>query len=46
VIPGWQLTLDRTEGGYWFMIKGKTDPCGLAFVSNQQGVIFTAEPIR
>ena len=46
VIPGWQLTLDKTETGYWFMIKDKTDPCGFAYVSNQQGVIFTAEPIR
>ena len=46
VLPGWQLTLDKTEHGYWFMIKDKTDPCGFAYVSNQQGVIFTAEPIR
>jgi hypothetical protein len=46
VIPGWQLTLDKTERGYWFMIKDKTDPCGFAYVSNQQGTIFTAEPIR
>jgi hypothetical protein len=46
VIPGWQLTLDKTEKGYWFMIKDKTDPCGFAYVSNQAGVIFTAEPIR
>ena len=46
VIPGWQLTLDKTDKGYWFMVKDKTDPCGFAYVSNQQGVIFTAEPIR
>ena len=46
VISGWQLTLDKTEKGYWFMIKDKTDPCGFAYVSNQQGVIFAAEPIR
>jgi hypothetical protein len=46
VIPGWQLTLDKTEKGYWFMIKDKTDPCGFAYVSNQAGTIFTAEPIR
>ena len=46
VLPGWQLTLDKTEKGYWFMIRDKTDPCGFAYVSNQQGVIFTAEPIR
>ena len=46
VIPGWQLTLDKTADGYWFMIKDKTDPCGFAFISNQNGVIYTAEPIR
>ena len=37
---------DVTERGYWFMIKDKIDPCGFAYVSNQVGVIFNAEPIR
>jgi hypothetical protein len=46
VLPGWQLTLEKTPNGYWFMIKDKTDPCGFAYISNQQGVIYTAEPIR
>lgn len=46
VIPGWELSLDKTETGYWFMIKDQTDPCGFAYVSNQTGVIYTAEPIR
>lgn len=46
ILPNWQLTLDVTPKGYWFMIKDKTDPCGFAYISNQQGVIFTAEPIR
>lgn len=46
VIPGWQLTLNKTEKGYWFMIKDKADPCGFAFISNQAGIIYTAEPIR
>jgi hypothetical protein len=46
LIPGWTLTLDLTPGGYWFMIKDKTDPCGFAFVSNQDGLIFQAQPIR
>jgi hypothetical protein len=46
VLPDWQLTLNVTEQGYWFMIKDRTDPCGFAFISNQQGVIFRAEPIR
>jgi len=46
ILPGWRLTLDVTERGYWFMIRDTTDPCGFAFVSNQTGLIFTAEPIR
>jgi len=46
VIPGWQLTLNKTENGYWFMIKDKADPCGFAYISNQAGIIYTAEPIR
>ena len=46
VVPGWTLTLNLTENGYWLMIRDKTDPCGFAFIANQEGVIFTAEPIR
>jgi hypothetical protein len=46
ILPGWQLTLDVTRQGYWFMVKDKTDPCGFAYVSNQAGLIFKAEPIR
>jgi hypothetical protein len=46
ILPDWQLTLDVTPRGYWFMIRDKTDPCGFAFVSNQVGVILRAEPIR
>ncbi len=46
VLPGWQLTLDVTSQGYWFMIKDRTDSCGFAYISNQAGVILRAEPIR
>ena len=46
ILPGWKLTLDVTESGYWFMIRDTTDPCGFAFVSNQTGLILNAEPIR
>jgi len=46
VLPNWQLILDVTAQGYWFMIKDKTDPCGFAYVSNQVGLILSAEPIR
>ncbi len=46
VLPNWQLTVDVTTQGYWFMIKDRMDPCGFAFVSNQAGFILQAEPIR
>jgi hypothetical protein len=46
ILPNWQLTLDVTPKGYWLMIKDKADPCGFAFISNQAGMIFHAEPIR
>lgn len=45
-VPGWELRLDLTPSGYWFMVSDKSDPCGFAFVSNQDGVIFEARPIR
>ncbi len=45
-MPGRQLVLDVTADGYWFMVKDKTDPCGFAFISNQNGLIFEAQPIR
>jgi hypothetical protein len=46
VLPGWRLTLATTESGYWFIIKDATDPCQFALVSNQEGIIYTAQPIR
>lgn len=46
IVPGWQLTFDLTQHGYWFMLKDKTDPCGFAYISNENGLIYTAEPIR
>lgn len=46
VMPGWELKLDVTNDGYWFMVKDKTDACGFAYISNQNGLIYTAEPIR
>lgn len=46
LMPGWELTLDVTQDGYWFMIKDKMDPCGFAYISNKVGIIYTAEPIR
>ena len=46
IVPGWKLTLDVTSNGYWFMVKDTMDPCGFAYISNQSGLIFTAEPLR
>jgi hypothetical protein len=46
ILPGFVLTLDLTPKGYWFSIADKTDPCGYRFISNQEGVIFTAYPIQ
>lgn len=46
LLPGWELKLDVTAAGYWFSLKDKTDPCGFAFMSNHEGVIFQARPIR
>lgn len=46
VLPGWELKLDLTADGYWFSLKDKTDPCGFAFMSNHEGLIFQARPLR
>lgn len=46
IVSGWTLTFDLTESGYWFMIRDRTDPCGFAYISNQEGVIYTASVMR
>lgn len=46
IVAGWQLSLDVTPRGYWFAITDTTDPCGFRYISNEQGLILTAEPIR
>lgn len=46
IVPAWKLTLDVTPTGYWFSIEDTADPCGFRYISNQQGLIFTAEPLR
>lgn len=45
-VPGFDLHLDAADKTYWFEVVDRTDPCGFRFISNQAGVIFTAEPIR
>jgi hypothetical protein len=46
ILPGWKLTLDVSENGYWFMIKDTTDSCGFTYISNHDGLIYTAEHLR
>jgi hypothetical protein len=46
IAPGFKLTLDTTQKGYWFSITDITDPCKFSYISNQNGVIFAAQPIR
>ena len=46
IVPGWRLTLDVSATGYWFGIADTTDPCQFTFISNQSGLIYTAEPLR
>jgi hypothetical protein len=46
IVPGFRLTLDVTTTGYWFSVKDTTDPCGFAYISNDSGLIYTAQPIR
>ena len=45
-VAGFKLRLDVMDHAYWFSVTDTTDPCGFRFISNQNGVIFTAEPIR
>ena len=46
IVPGFKLTLDTSEKGYWFEIADQTDLCGFRYISNQKGLIFVAQPIR
>jgi hypothetical protein len=46
ITPGFKLTLDVFDRGYWFEIVDTKDACGFRYVSNQNGVILAAQPIR
>jgi hypothetical protein len=46
IVAGWRLSLDVSARGYWFAITDTTDPCGFRFVSTEDGIILSAEPIR
>lgn len=45
ILQNWELTLDVSPTGYWFVIRDRADPCGFSYISNQAGLIFRAEPI-
>lgn len=45
VFDAWTLKLDLTPTGYWFIIKNPNDPCVFAVISNEQGSIFTTQPL-
>jgi hypothetical protein len=46
ITPGFALTLDAFDRGYWFEIVDMKDPCRFRYVSNQSGLILAAQPIR
>jgi hypothetical protein len=46
ITPGFRLTLDAFDRGYWFEIVDTKDACGFRYVSNQTGLILAAQPIR
>src|SRR5258707_12631376 len=46
IVTGFTLTHDQAPKGYWFEIADKTDGCGIRYISNENGVIFVAQPIR
>ena len=46
IVAGWRLTLDVSAKGYWFAITDTTDACGFRYVSTEDGLILSAEPIR
>jgi hypothetical protein len=46
IAPGFKLTIDTTQKGYWFSVTDMTDPCRFSYISNQSGLIFAAQPIR
>ena len=45
-VPGFKVRLDVMDRGYWFSVTDTVDPCGFRYISNQDGLIFNAEPIR
>jgi hypothetical protein len=46
IVAGWRLMLDVSAKGYWFAIIDTTDACGFRYISTEEGLILSAEPIR
>lgn len=48
-VPGWftiQVVTDATGSAYAFSVKGTQDPCGFTVFSDQEQVIYTAQPLQ
>jgi hypothetical protein len=45
-VAGFKLRLDVMDRAYWFSVTDTTDPCGFRYISNQDGLIFTAKPLQ
>lgn len=43
---GFTVRLDIAEHAYWFEVVDQQAACGFRFISNEQGLIFKAQPIR
>jgi hypothetical protein len=46
VPEGYELTLSADEQGYSFSVIDRKGPCRFAFFSNQNGVIYTGQPLQ
>ena len=46
IAPGWRLQLVTTGDTSLLSIKDSTDPCHFAYFSDDEGLIYTANPIR
>jgi hypothetical protein len=48
-VPGWfaiQVVTNSTGSAYAFSVKDTQDPCGFTVFSDQEQVIYTAQPLR
>jgi hypothetical protein len=48
-VPGWftiQVVTNATGSAYAFSVKDTQDPCGFTVFSDQEQIIYTAQPLR